>query len=176
MDSFFLSSSYAYTFMMQLSETLKTEFDNAYSSDSIQNCLDSINDDYSKDLSLPYLAELCSLSSSQLVKKFRESYKMTPIEYLIDHRIEVACSLLLRTDENVKVIALKVGFKDANYFTRTFKKIKGVTPKEFREKECTRIIKENRENHVLLEKAPNKTMKKRAQSLIKYSRDFGLEL
>jgi AraC-like DNA-binding protein len=154
MNSFFMSSSYAYTFMMQLSEALKTEMDNTYSSDIIQNCIDVIHDNYDKELSLHYLAELCSMSESQLNKRFKETHKMAPIQYLVNHRIEVACALLLRTDDKIEAVASKVGFKDANYFTRTFKKIMNVTPREFREKECTQIVKESKENHVLVEKPP----------------------
>lgn len=44
----------------------------------------------------------------------------------------MACALLLRSNEKVEDIAVKVGFHDPNYFTRMFKQLMGVTPREYR--------------------------------------------
>ncbi len=52
-------------------------------------------------------------------------------EYLLDLRIRKACDLLLRTDLPVSVIALSVSYEDTLYFSRLFKKKKGVSPTQY---------------------------------------------
>lgn len=59
---------------------------------------------------------------------------MSYVEYLIHVRIEKAKELLLSTHMKSYEIAEKVGFIDDSYFSRTFKKITGVRPIEFRRK------------------------------------------
>jgi two-component system response regulator YesN len=49
-------------------------------------------------------------------------------EYVTQKRVEKAKMLLETTDKNMYTIAEAVGFDDANYFSRTYKKIKGGTP------------------------------------------------
>jgi AraC-like DNA-binding protein len=51
-------------------------------------------------------------------------------QYLIRYRINAAFNLLQTTDMSITDISLKVGFSDINYFSRCFKKILGVRPRE----------------------------------------------
>lgn len=155
MNNFFMSSAYAYTFMMSLNDTLKKKDEMMTANNAVLNCVNLIHENYHEDLSLQYLAGLCSVSTSYLSKKFKLSYKMSPIQYLIRRRIEVASSLLLRTDDKIEEIAHKVGFKDANYFARMFRQNVGVSPKEFREKEYTMVVKERKNEHLLFEQSPD---------------------
>ena len=53
------------------------------------------------------------------------------IEYLNFYRIEIACEQLLSTDLSVTDIAINCGFNDVSYFIKTFKKYKGITPKQY---------------------------------------------
>lgn len=154
MDNFFKCSAYAYSFMMYLNDTLQKNMGSLIAGNVVLNCANIIHSRYQEDLSLPYLASLCGVSETQLSKKFKISYKMSPIQYLIRHRIDVACSILLRSREKIEEVALKVGFKDANYFTRMFKKQLGVTPKEYRKREYTRTVHSSANQHILLTKAP----------------------
>lgn len=150
-ESFFTASSYAYRFMMNLYDTLYKE--NLWlKNDILQTCLEVIQTNYKGDISLQYLSEICQVSPSYLSKKFKESFQVSPIKYLINHRIEVASSLLLRSRMRIEEIAEEVGFESANYFARAFKQVKGVSPSEFRERECVRKV----ENQSLrLEIAPD---------------------
>lgn len=54
------------------------------------------------------------------------------MEYLTAYRIERAVELLQQTDIPVREIAVRVGYTDANYFTKVFKRHLGVTPTEYR--------------------------------------------
>jgi AraC-like DNA-binding protein len=90
-------------------------------------------DEHWKDpLDIDFLAKKFHLSKSNLHRLFRKAMGTTPIQYISRLRIEKGCEFLRNTDETITRIALNVGFNDSNYFTRTFLKIKGVTPKAYR--------------------------------------------
>lgn len=140
MDSFFLASGYAYQFMMHLYETLNSQTKNRSTSDIVQNCVNLIQTEYMNALSLDYLAGECGVSVSYLSRLFRQSLQMSPIQYLNQHRIEIACSLLLRGNMRVEDVAHEVGFADHNYFIKAFKKVMGASPGAYREKEFSRVV------------------------------------
>ena len=56
----------------------------------------------------------------------------TFIEYVTEKRIEKAKKLLRQTDKASGEIAKEVGYKDAHYFSFVFKKLQGVSPREYR--------------------------------------------
>ncbi len=63
---------------------------------------------------------------------FTQNEGMPPVRYLIGKRIELACKLLETSDDNVGDIGKACGYADPCYFSRTFKKVKGVTPLRYR--------------------------------------------
>jgi AraC family L-rhamnose operon regulatory protein RhaS len=64
---------------------------------------------------------------------FRKATGDTVISYLIKLRIELAASMLRDTGMPIKEIGCRVGFDDTANFGRTFKKLKGCSPKQYRE-------------------------------------------
>ena len=68
-----------------------------------------------------------------LTQIFREEYGMTICAYMNFVRIEDAKKLLIESDMKIGEVASAVGFGDGKYFMKTFKKIVGVTPSEFRQ-------------------------------------------
>ena len=104
----------------------------AYSS-LIQTCMDYIDFHYSTDLSLSSLASMCSVSSSYLSSLFKKEVGMTITDYIHYTRIRQSLTMLNASSLSVSEIAALCGFSDANYFTRTFKKLQGKTPKAYRE-------------------------------------------
>jgi two-component system response regulator YesN len=57
---------------------------------------------------------------------------ITIVDYLTSVRIERAKQLLLATDQNCTEICFEVGYNNQSYFTRTFKDLVGMTPRQFR--------------------------------------------
>ena len=55
----------------------------------------------------------------------------SPIDYLTDYRIREACNLLCNSQLSIAEIAVSVGFFDQFYFSRVFKKAKGVPPSKY---------------------------------------------
>ena len=65
-------------------------------------------------------------------KLLKDKKGITLRQYIISYRIKFAKSLLESTNRSIAQIAEEAGFTDASYFTKTFKSITGLTPKEFR--------------------------------------------
>lgn len=74
------------------------------------------------------------ISQSYLSRLFKQYSGKTFSEYLTGIRISRACELLKTTDKKTFEIAETVGFKDACYFSITFKKVAGVSPSQYRQK------------------------------------------
>ena len=66
------------------------------------------------------------------IKKFKESFGITPIAYLNRDRMFMAMGMLSETNLSIEQIANKVGIRDVSYFARVFKKHCGVSPGEYR--------------------------------------------
>lgn len=83
---------------------------------------------------LQEVADLANMSKEAFCRFFKERTGKTLTEFLSQVRIHHACQLLQETDFSVSQIAYQSGFQNLSYFNRAFKKFRGETPKEFREK------------------------------------------
>ena len=93
--------------------------------------LDYIEENYASHITLDDIARRSGYSSKYFCRYFFAAVHKTPIEYLNFYRIERACFLLDTEHGSVGDIAFRCGFNDLGYFIRTFKKMKGVTPKKY---------------------------------------------
>ncbi|MEX2444725.1 MAG: helix-turn-helix domain-containing protein [Alkalispirochaeta sp.] len=87
-----------------------------------------IDDHFSQPLSLAGVAEHCEISSGHLSRAFSEHVGTSFNDYLNSIRLETAQRMLQEGHHSVKEIAYAVGYHDPNYFSRIFKKFKGVSP------------------------------------------------
>ena len=85
-----------------------------------------------KQISTKLLSELCMMSETSFHRKFKETYGVSPIDYLLRIRTEQAEDFLLHSQLSIAEISLMCGFNDPGYFCRTFKKQTGVTPTKYR--------------------------------------------
>ena len=100
----------------------------------VQRMLTCIHKNYSVDLSLEDICKAGEIGKTKGTKLFCEYLNMTPVEYLINYRLEVASKLLVSTNDSVLNIALSTGFSDGSYFARIFRKRIGCSPLEYRRK------------------------------------------
>lgn len=100
----------------------------------IKKAVAFIRESYASPVTLGDIAASAGMSPKYFCTFFREMTRQSPVEYLNTYRIERACRALLNTDSSVTDIAYSCGFNDLSYFIKTFKAIKGVTPKVFRKK------------------------------------------
>lgn len=91
-----------------------------------------IENHFTDDLSVSSLADLVHYSERHFARLFKETYSMTPMDYIASLRIRHACTLLSDTALPIAEISMQCGYSDNNYFSRVFKKYKGVTPSQFR--------------------------------------------
>ncbi len=78
------------------------------------------------------LASLANTSKDHFIRLFSREMGETPVNFIIRQKMESAEMMLITTDMPVKSIAQALGFDDASYFNRIFKKYVGVTPQQYR--------------------------------------------
>lgn len=99
----------------------------------IKKAKDYIEAHYHEEgLSLEQVSRYVNLSKSYFSSLFHKIEKTTFKTYLVEIRIQEAKRLLLATDKKIYEICCEVGCADAAYFNRTFKKLTGMTPLQFR--------------------------------------------
>ncbi len=87
---------------------------------------------YGENLDVKRLAKLAGVSQSQFERRFNRIFGTTPYEYLLRVRITAARTLLETTERTIADIACETGFYDHSHFTRTFKRIAGLSPGQYR--------------------------------------------
>jgi AraC-like DNA-binding protein len=98
----------------------------------LKRALDMIDAYPSRDFSLELLSSECGVSVSTLSRLFRSHLDISPVNYIIDRRLEQAKMLIDLGDMTLKEIADKCGYKSESFFSRSFKKKYGVPPASFR--------------------------------------------
>lgn len=120
----------AYGAEYSVPETEGQEQDNRF----VRMAQDYIAEHFSEDLSLTEVAEKAGISPAYLSSLFTQKLNCRFVDYLTTVRIERACTYLTQHYLKTYEIAYKVGFRDEKYFSRVFRKMKGMSPKEYREK------------------------------------------
>ena len=95
----------------------------------IKNYIDS---HYSENITLDFLSNLTYINKFHLVHLFTKEMGISPINYLINKRIDESKKLLSTTNYLNRDISSIVGFSNSSYFSQMFKKIAGMSPKTFR--------------------------------------------
>lgn len=99
---------------------------------NLQEIKDFLETHYAEKVTLDMLASEFYINKFYLTRIFKEQYGTTLTNYLLELRITHAKHLLRFTDQPIEQIGESVGMKDANYFSRIFKKIEGETPGMYR--------------------------------------------
>jgi len=101
-------------------------------SNVVKIILEYFDNNYMNNVSLDDMSRNMYLSSVYISKVFKEKTGESPINYLINLRLEKAKDLLISTESQIKSIAQAVGYNDAYYFSKLFKKYYGHSPCKFR--------------------------------------------
>ena len=91
-----------------------------------------VEEHYYENLMLTDVAQKAGISAGYLSTLFQRQLSRGFVDYLNEIRIEHACAYLRQNYLKTYEIAYKVGFRDEKYFSRVFKKIKGLSPSEYR--------------------------------------------
>lgn len=117
------------TYIAKLNAEASIEQSSDLDLDSIQTLMLQNLD---KPLSLDYLAQQAGLSKYHFTKKYKQQMGYSPIQHFLKMKVDYARYLLETSDSSVQDIAGKVGYDDALYFSRLFKKAMGLAPVAYR--------------------------------------------
>lgn len=117
-----------------LTELALTKEDTGYkaASDFVDDTLKYINRHLESDLNLNALASRVSLSPFYFSRKFKEETGYSPYQYILISRINLAKFYLKSSQDSIKKIGARCGFKSEHSFCTAFKTETGITPSEFR--------------------------------------------
>lgn len=116
----------------------KENINDAVSSQArLQLMMQYIHENYPHDVLLDDIAGHAGISKSTVLNLFRKYLHVTPINYLINYRLNEASLLLSKTEKKIHVISEETGFNNVDYFCRLFKKHYRVTPSEYRQRKLS---------------------------------------
>jgi len=91
---------------------------------------------FAESITTHTLTRLAHKSPSSLRRAFREAVGVSPMAYLIRLRIRKGAEMLRSPNARITAIAHRVGFSDGNYFSRQFRSVLGVTPRQYKQQAC----------------------------------------
>jgi len=107
-------------------------FENTKNDERMRKILQYISLNYTNKITLDDISKEIYLCTSECSRLFKKYMNMPLFEYILQYRIEMSLPYLLDTTCTMTQIAEKCGFYDSNYYAKTFHKIKGCSPKVFR--------------------------------------------
>lgn len=107
----------------------------AAASDSFRELTAYIDSHAGEQLRVEELADMCNMSYSYFAKNFKQFYGRSCKEYIEFIRVCKAEDLLLFTDYDLSFISQETGFADSSHLIKTFKKWKGMTPKQYKNRQ-----------------------------------------
>lgn len=99
----------------------------------VKECVLYLNNNLSEHLSLSRVAEALSVSKGYLSTVFRKETGQTFTDFLTKKRMDYAIHLLTTTNLQIQTVATSSGYLDMQYFSKTFKRYVGKSPRAFRE-------------------------------------------
>lgn len=99
----------------------------------IKEALTFIEQNFQRDISIEQIAAVCGLNRSYFGKVFRDAVGESPQAYLLHYRMARAAQLLKETRLPIGEIAAQVNYPNQLHFSRAFKNVHGVSPREYRQ-------------------------------------------
>ncbi|HFX4000336.1 TPA: response regulator [Streptococcus pyogenes] len=103
-------------------------------SDLVSETIDCIRKEYHQELTLKAIADRLHVNGVYLGQCFKNETERSFTQYLNHVRIQKAQQLLLYTNQSINEIAYETGYNTNHYFIKMFKKLNGLSPKEFRDR------------------------------------------
>ncbi len=107
---------------------------NEYLDREMYNAVSYFNENYNQDISIEDYAQTRGMSVSWFIRNFKNYTGMTPMQFIVSLRVNNAQILLEQTNYSIYEIAKIVGYDDQLYFSRLFRKQKGVSPSQYRKR------------------------------------------
>ncbi len=94
-----------------------------------------IEQNLQEDLSLVHLAGIVYLNRTYLSRLYKQMTGVSLSYYITEAKLNKAKQLLAETEDKIQDIAVFSGFESASYFAHLFKRVAGMTPREYRDRQ-----------------------------------------
>lgn len=91
-----------------------------------------VMNNYQHNITLNEIARFAGMEKSAFCVFFKKTTGKSFFTFLTEYRIEASCQMLLKTSKSVAEVCIASGFRDVPYYNRMFKKMKEITPSEYR--------------------------------------------
>ena len=98
----------------------------------IHRAQDWLDEYFTQSVELQHLAKKIGMSKRTFIRRFQKATGELPSRYLQRLRVEAAKHRLGNTQDSIKTIGMGVGYRDISSFSKVFKSLTAVTPREFR--------------------------------------------
>lgn len=102
---------------------------------AVYTAADYIQDHFKEKVTIGSIADEVHLSSSYLSHIFSQTFGYTITDYITYVRLEHAKAILGKSGTSIGEAALESGFEDISYFSRVFKKVEGISPREYKKRQ-----------------------------------------
>lgn len=121
-------------YFMRSTETVRMKQDGSIRDFYIKEALSFIEQNFQNDISIEDIAAFCGLNRSYFGKIFHDTIGRSPQEFLISYRMTKAAELLKITALSIADIGNAVGYPNQLHFSRAFKNVYGMSPRNWRMK------------------------------------------
>ena len=95
-----------------------------------KDCIEYLQAHVMDNISIDELARMSCMSLSTFERKFKQHFSLTPKQYILHMKVHEACRLL-PASRSIARVALATGFSGQSYFTKQFRSVVGITPKQY---------------------------------------------
>lgn len=117
---------------MQSSKSTKLVQSSKMSDYYIKEAINFIEQNFQNNITVEDIASVCGINRSYFGKIFRKSIGRSPQEFLMNYRMVKATELLKLTSLSIAEIGSAVGYENQLHFSRAFKTIYGISPRQWR--------------------------------------------
>ena len=135
-EALFMAVSYFMQIIVFITRNYtKTEVSEQMDILNLSRVISYIETNYQHNITIASLAKKAYMSEITLYRMFKKTFNMSPLNYIISVRISRAQEMLSNSKLNISEIARETGFSDSNYFSRTFKKNTGISPRLYQKQQ-----------------------------------------
>jgi AraC-like DNA-binding protein len=116
--------------MIRIIQTQKLQLidDHQISDDRLGHVIKYIRTHLSEKIDVDTLSQQAYMSKSSFFRTFKNTFGLSPVDFILRERIKLAKKLLKKPEANISEVCLRSGFNNLNYFIRLFKRMEGMTP------------------------------------------------
>ncbi len=103
----------------------------------VQKAIEFIELHYTEKITVEDIATYVEISRTTLYRAFIDNHSISPLDYLTEYRIRVACNLLEKGNPSIKELSYAAGFNSPFYFSTVFKRLIGISPSDYKSRHKT---------------------------------------